>query len=693
MIAAVVAAASFATMPEFVAVVACKKSSQGTKYFKTAKKSRKDKSKLKSENGRKRTDLKKAQGNILNKDKAEVKDNILDKDKAEVKDNILDKDKAEVKDNILDKDKVEVQGNILYKDKVEVEDEDLVKYKQLEGLVNQLFATFDKEQQFKDNIIDIIDKLIHSESLYDKKLSIAKFIYNRITAGKSPYVNNFQQVLRLLARCCFDKDNKAVDYVRECLHFMLSGESKCGIKLNSNAVVEIINSLYQCDDGEYFSIAISMVLLLEEYHFLRYVNEDGVDAILNLFLKNLCCDTSCLNKKITARRLMIMAIAKKMKNKNFFVNISQDQISKMLDIFDHILDQNFCNIIENKLYINWFMIFIDQLITDDGLKNCSRDNILKLKDILFKNKYYNKQSKDFLIIIKNLILNNYLEKCSKEELSEILNALLEALDSGDSISYFAYVMEHLLKQGFLKGYPEAEMINLADRLTYAFENENVRNHYLAIITCLLDGGFLKNCNGNDLSKIIIAISRCSGSETSRQNCAALVEKLANSGILGSLNGNGLLRIKNILNNCLNDENAKEYVANIAKILINHGFFQKTSSEIVQIINILLKCSENKLAESHILSSIEKLISNNCFLIYPKDRVFDVTDLLQKYHKAYYSKYNDENGVPRMIIDSDQTRDENIMYRIKMAIYNINEQAGFGNESLFNESLRRQQEGI
>ena len=71
----------------------------------------------------------------------------------------------------------------------------------------------------------------------------------------------------------------------------------------------------------------------------------------------------------------------------------------------------------------------------------------------------------------------------------------------------------------------------------------------------------------------------------------------------------------------------------------------------------------------------------------------MTDLLQKYHKAYYSKYNDENGVPRMIIDSDQTRDENIMYRIKMAIYNINEQAGFGNESLFNESLRRQQEGI
>ena len=62
-----------------------------------------------------------------------------------------------------------------------------------------------------------------AESLYDKKLSIAKFIYNRITAGKSPYVNNFQQVLRLLARCCFDKDNKAVDYVRECLHFMLSG--------------------------------------------------------------------------------------------------------------------------------------------------------------------------------------------------------------------------------------------------------------------------------------------------------------------------------------------------------------------------------------------------------------------------------------------------------------------------------------
>ena len=209
---------------------------------------------------------------------------------------------------------------------------------------------------------------------------------------------------------------------------------------------------------------------------------------------------------------------------------------------------------------------------------------------------------------------------------------------------------------------------------------------------LFDGGFLKNCNENDLSKIIIAISSCSNREKFRQSCAVLVAKFANSGLLGSLKEDNLLQIKNILNNCSNDENSKEYVANIAKILIDRGFFQKTTDEIVKIIDLLLKCSENERAESHILGSIEKLISNNCFLTYPKDRVFDVTDLLYKYQHKYCSKYNDDNGMPRMIIDSDQSRDENIMYRIKMAIYKINEQAGFKNESLFDESLRRKQEG-
>ena len=540
-------------------------------------------------------------------------------------------------------------------------------------LADQLFKTLGKEPKLKNDIINIINNLNKKENLYNKKPSIAKFISDRVSSRKDPYIAQFKQVVKLLAKCADNKE--AGRFVASCFDFIASEQLK--VDLDFESIEKILKSLYKHDNSQDFLISVIDGACFNG--FFKNASQDKIDEILNLFLKysNVNHPTDSLfeflqpnqtenaeKKYMPPQKHMVQVIAK-LNCDGCFKNSTQSQISNILDIFSNY----FCFPVVVKDAID----VINNLIINDCFENCSQGNIIKLKDLLLKCPEYQNYEQDIITIIKNLIVNDCFKNCSQEVILEIINTSLKFLNSQDNAEYFAYVMEALLNQGLLNKYPQAGLLKIQDKLADWLENERIQKYWTSIILNSFKQGSFEKCQKNDVSKIINGLAKCSANGKLKQNCAVLISNFADCGFFKHCDKNDILQIKAILTNCVNDENSKKYVASVVKILLDLDFYQSEKSEISQMINLLYACSSNQDAEPYILDSINILLNKEWFIIYSdnkfsnmQDEIFLVGDLLQKYHSKYEKKDFSlmSNNLYGMSIQPYHDQDLDVLFYIK-----------------------------
>lgn len=524
--------------------------------------------------------------------------------------------------------------------------------KNVPDLANQLFETLGKESKLKNDIINIINNLNKKENLRYKKLNIAKFISDRVSSRKDPYISQFKQVVKLLAKCADDKE--AGRFIASCFDFIASEQLK--VDLDFESVETILKSLYKHDNSE--DLLIRVIDGACSNDFFKNASQDKINEILNLFLKysnvNHPIDsllefvqpsqTENAEKKYMSPRKHMVQVITKLNCDGCFKNCTQSQISNILDIFSNYF--SFSVVGKDAIDV------INNLIINDCFENCSQDNIIKLKDVLLKCPEYQNYEQDIITIIKNLVVNDCFKNCSQEIVSEIINIPLKFLNNQDNAEYFAYIMEASLNQGFLNKYSQEELLKIEAKLVDWLENERIQKYWISIILNLFNQGFFEKCQKNYASKIINGLAKCSANEKLRRNCAVLISNFADCGFLKHCNKDDILQIKSILTNCVSDENSKKYVANVVKILLDCDFCQIEKSEISQMIDLLYTCSSNQDAELYILDSVNILLNKEWFIIYSdnkfsnmQDEIFLVSDLLKK----YYSKYEKKTSVQQKTV--------------------------------------------
>lgn len=566
--------------------------------------------------------------------------------------------------------------------------------KKVSELANQLFETLGKESKLKNDIINIINNLNKKENLYAQKSSIAKFISDRVSARKDPYIAQFKQVVKLLAKCADDKE--AGRFVASCFDFIAFEQFK--VDLDFESVEKILKSLYKHDDSEDLLISVIDGACFND--FFKNASQDKINEILDLFLKysnfNQPTDSffeslqssqteNAEKKYMSPQKHMVQVIAK-LNCDGCFKNCTQSQISDILDIFSNYFSFPF--VVKDAIDV------INNLIINGCFENCSQDSIIKLKNLLLKCPEYQDYEQDIITITKNLIVNDCFKNCSQEVVSEIINISLEFLNSQDNAEYFAYIMESSLNQGFLNKYPQADLLKIEDNLADWLENERIQKYWTSIILNLFNQGFFEKCQKNDVSKIIDGLAKCSANEKLRQNCAVLISNFADCGFFKNCDKDDILQIKSILTNCVNDENSKKYVANVVKILLDWGFCQSEKSEISQMINLLYTCSSNQDAESYILDSVNILLNKEWFIIYSdnkfsnmQDEIFLVSDLLQKYYSKYEKKdfSLENNTLYEMPIETYDDQDPDVLSYIKRLSDDLDRQSTNLQHNMFDEN--------
>ena len=562
------------------------------------------------------------------------------------------------------------------------------------ALANQLFETLGKEKKLKNDIINIINNLNKKENLYDQKPSIAKFISDRVSSRKDPYIAQFKQVVKLLAKCANNKE--AGRFVASCFDFIASEQLK--VDLDFESVEKILKSLYKHDNSEDLLISVIDGACFND--FFKNASQDKINEILNIFLKysnvNHPADSlveflqpnqteNAEKKYMSPQKHMVQVIAK-LNCEGRFKNCTQSQISNILDIFS-----NYFSIpVVGKDAID----VINNLIINGCFENCSQDNIIKLKDVLLKCPKYQNYEQDIITIIKNLIVNDCFKNCSQEVISEIINISLEFSNSQDTAEYFAYIMDASLNQGFLNKYPQTELLKIQDNLADWLENERIQKYWTSIILNLFNQGVFEKCQKNDVSKIINGLAKCSANEKLRQNCAVLISNFADCGFFKHCDKDDIFQIKSILNNCVYDENSKKYVASVVKILLDCNFCQSEKSEISQMINLLYTCSSNQETEPYILDSINILLNKEWFIIYSdnkfsnmQDEIFLVGDLLQKYYSKYEKKDSSlmSNNLYEMPIQFYSDQDSDVLLYIKRLSDDLDIQIASLHRRMFDEN--------
>ena len=151
--------------------------------------------------------------------------------------------------------------------------------KKLPDLANQLFETSGKESKLKNDIINIIDNLNEKEDLHYKKLDIAKFISDRVSFRKDPYISQFKQVVKLLAKCADSKE--AGGFIASCFDFIASEQLK--VDLDFESVEKILGALYKHDNSQDLLIRVIDGVCFND--FFKNASQYTINEILNLFLK------------------------------------------------------------------------------------------------------------------------------------------------------------------------------------------------------------------------------------------------------------------------------------------------------------------------------------------------------------------------------------------------------------------------
>ena len=236
-------------------------------------------------------------------------------------------------------------------------------------------------------------------------------------------------------------------------------------------------------------------------------------------------------------------------------------------------------------------------------------------------------------IINNLYSRGFLDSYTKDQALKIVDIMFNYLNQNDAKQNIVDLIVHFAQKGFFFKYPKEKISKLIYVMIACANDENAGAKVSDAIGLLFKHGAFEESSEEQILKIIDILNDLSKKSIVKGNVAAIVQDLTRHLDAKNCARKYMLSMVNILNNCSNDTCAKTTVASSINFLTKSDFINVCSKkEILPMTNILNTCCENVNvnARKHILDSILTLSDKNLLKGYSKEEAASVIKTLFKY---------------------------------------------------------------
>ena len=255
-------------------------------------------------------------------------------------------------------------------------------------------------------------------------------------------------------------------------------------------------------------------------------------------------------------------------------------------------------------------------------------DILKILSFCCDNEYTRKCGAN---IINNLYGRGFFVDCSKDQALKIVDIVLNCSNENGAKQNLVDLIVDFAKKNFLEKYPQEKVTKLVDVMIDCSNDKNARSKVIDGIGLLFRQGAFENCSEEQILKIIDMLNNLSKENDIKGNIATVLKDLTRHLASRKRAREYMPSMVNILDSCSNDNDAKVMVASSINFFTQLDFIKSCcKKEILSMTNILNICSNNINAKRHILDSVLTLSDRNLLKNYSKEEAAGVIRILFQY---------------------------------------------------------------